>query len=36
MNNKEYSFVAEIASSYEAEEISNGELQIKMIIPKRF
>jgi hypothetical protein len=36
MNNKEYSFVGEIASSYEADEISNGKLQIRMIIPKRF
>lgn len=31
-----YSFVQEIASSYEAKEKSNGDLEIKIVIPKRF
>ena len=35
-DNNTYSFVQEIASSYEAKEMLNGDLQIKMIIPKRF
>jgi len=36
MNDKEYSFVQEIASSYEAKEILNGDLQINITVPKRF
>ena len=36
MATNEYSFVQEIASSYEAKEKSNGDLEIRMVIPKRF